>query len=195
LNGLVERLLLFDLARNVVTDQELGEDELRNAYYDQIMDFTKFRAAHILVATRREAALIRRVLTVDNFARNAMHFSTDQTTAESGGDLGTAVASTVDPALAEAALAIRPGEISQPVQTRFGWHLILLFSRQTVSFERARARLKAGLAPLAFQRWLRDRMDAAEIEVNPRYGRFDAFAGTVFPIRSTATNAAPPPGP
>ncbi|HLB62451.1 MAG TPA: peptidylprolyl isomerase [Actinomycetota bacterium] len=194
LRGLVERLLMFDVAQRDVADQELGEGELRTAYYDQIMDFTKFHAAHIVVRTRHEAALISRDLTIDNFARNAAHFSIDPASADAGGDLGTVVASTVDPVFVEVALALRPGEISEPVRTRLGWHLIRLFSRQTISFERARERLRAALVPLTFDQWLRDRMDAVEIHVSPRYGRFDAFAGAVLPIRSTATEAVPLPG-
>jgi len=59
-----------------------------------------------------------------DFAELATELSEDRGSAVNGGDLGTFGRGRMVPAFEEAAFALAAGEISQPVQTRFGWHLI-----------------------------------------------------------------------
>ena len=94
------------------------------------------------------------------------------------------------------ALALKPGEISAPVQTQFGWHVILLVSVDVQPFADVEAQLRSQQATQVYADWFRATIASADIEVNPRIGRFDAATGEVLPIRSTATglptSAAPP---
>ena len=58
---------------------------------------------------------------------------------ELGGSLGSAVASTYVPEFAAAATALEPGEISQPVKTEFGWHVIRLVDEAGHTVRRGRS--------------------------------------------------------
>ncbi|MBT6146690.1 MAG: hypothetical protein HOH74_14725 [Gemmatimonadetes bacterium] len=59
-----------------------------------------------------------------DFAQMAAAVSEDETSAPNGGDLGTFGRGAMVPAFEEVAFSLSPGTVSQPVQTRFGWHLI-----------------------------------------------------------------------
>ena len=98
------------------------------------------RAAHILVkiengdrdAALRKAQKIRaEAVAGADFADLAKEYSADTLTADKGGELGFFAAKAMDPAFAAAAFALKnPGDISQPVLTKFGYHIIRLEDRQ-----------------------------------------------------------------
>jgi hypothetical protein len=193
LRDLARRLLLFDAVRRAVVREVVTDEELRRDYEDQQVRFTTLHAAHILVATRKEAEQIRARITPANFARMARHFSTDRASARNGGDLGEVPANQFDPDFVAAALALQPGEISQPVRTSFGWHIIRLVSSHVRPFEEVREQLLGERADVAFSDWVRQQLARTTVSLNPRYGVFDVETGVVLPIRSTST-ASPAAG-
>jgi len=116
----------------------------------------KVRAAHILVLIKdgnRDAALARateiraKAVAGADFAALAREFSEDPTAARNGGELGFFEAKAMDPAFASAAFAMtRKGEISAPVLSKFGYHIILFEDRQPAgvrSFEEVKPELMA----------------------------------------------------
>ena len=60
------------------------------------------------------------------FAAAARKYSEDTPSAGKGGDLGYAVPDRYDPAFAQAMVALKPGQMSPPIKSSFGWHLIYL---------------------------------------------------------------------
>jgi parvulin-like peptidyl-prolyl isomerase len=82
------------------------------------------QARHILVATRAEADRLRAQATDANFAALARQHSIDPGTKAQGGDLGTIVAGGFIPEFVAAVNRLKLREISQPVKTQFGYHLI-----------------------------------------------------------------------
>ncbi len=85
---------------------------------------TKIRARHILVKTREDALdIIERLKSGADFASLAKNFSIGPSSKQ-GGDLGYFERGTMVKPFADAAFALKPGEYSGPVQTRFGWHVI-----------------------------------------------------------------------
>lgn len=84
------------------------------------------QAAHLLVPTKEEAeaAQQRIVDGGEEFATVAGEVSTDSASAANGGELGWFVREEMVPPFADAAFALKPGEISEPVQSEFGWHVI-----------------------------------------------------------------------
>jgi peptidyl-prolyl cis-trans isomerase SurA len=138
------------------------------------------RARHILVKTneivseedarRRLITLRDRILTGADFAELARLGSEDGTAAR-GGDLGWVYPGDTVPEFERAMNALQPGEISPPVRTPFGFHLIRVEERRAadVSAERQRQQARQALrerkAEEAYQEWLRQLRDRTYVEL------------------------------
>lgn len=192
------RILTIRAVRTAIAEERIGEDELRSQYEERLAEFTTVEANHILVATEAEARAVYRQVkdaTRSAFAAVAKEESTEPGADQSGGDLGTMPAGDFVPEFAVAVAALEPGEVSRPVQTQFGWHVIYLADKQVTSFEDAKAGLVEPLADQEFRVWLEERANELGVEVNPRYGRFSASTFSVQPARSTdPSDAAVPEG-
>lgn len=143
--------------------------------------YTQQRARHILVRTSpkldTEAAVARlsgiRKRIVEgqsSFAQEARLHSEDGS-ARQGGDLGWAAPGQFVPEFEKALLALQPGEISQPVVSRFGVHLIQLIERREVELteaqkrEAARSVLREQRFEETYEEWARELRAAAWVEV------------------------------
>ena len=105
-------------------------------------------ARHILVATQGEAeTVIKRLEKGEGFAALAGELSLGPS-ASRGGNLGYFLAEEMVQAFSDAAFALQPGELSGPVETEFGWHVIRLEDRRVVpppSFEDLSEQIRAFL--------------------------------------------------
>ncbi|MEC7092020.1 MAG: peptidylprolyl isomerase [Pseudomonadota bacterium] len=106
------------------------------------------QAHHILVATQGEAeTVIKRLEKGEGFAALAGELSLGPS-ASRGGNLGYFLAEEMVQAFSDAAFALQPGELSAPVETEFGWHVIRLEDRRVVpppSFEDLSEQIRAFL--------------------------------------------------
>jgi PPIC-type peptidyl-prolyl cis-trans isomerase-like protein len=193
------RILTLRAVRTAVAEDRVGTSELRAQYEQRALEFTIVQVNHILVETKAEAeSVYRRVqdATAAEFVELARAVSTEPGATESGGELGSAPATQYVPEFANAAVALEPGEISRPVRTQFGWHVIYLVDKKVTPFAEAKAGLVEPLADREFQDWLKDRADQLGVEVNPRFGRFAPDTFSVEPARSTDSDgdaASPSP--
>lgn len=122
---------LRDVAAGAVTDATL------QATYDaRFKDMTaeiEYHAAHILVETEERAAELKAEIDKGgDFAELARANSSDGAAA-SGGDLGWFGRGMMVKPFEDAVVAMKPGEVSSPVQTQFGWHLIKLSETRTAT--------------------------------------------------------------
>jgi hypothetical protein len=200
--ALAARVLLVDAVQRAVAEERLDEQTLRATYDEEVGSFTTVEVAHILVSDRTKAERIAAEVTPKTFERTARRESIDPGSAPRGGSLGSFTESgfvaQFDPDFVQAALALRPGEISGPVRTQFGWHVIRLVRRDVEPFEDVVDQLRAREAGTVFQEWLVEQLGSTDIEVNPRFGRLDERTGVVLPVRSTEdepTGASSPTGP
>jgi len=193
LDQLARRLLLFNVVQDDVVAQQLDDAALRTAYQNEIKTFTTVEVAHILVKDQADAERIAAEVTPENFAKIAERESIDTGTAVNGGSLGSFTQAGFEsqfiPEFVQAALALQPGQISAPVQSQFGWHVIYLVRKDVAPFETVRDQLVAEQSPTVFDTWFREQADATTIDVNPRFGRYDEKTLAVVPVRSTATGS------
>lgn len=105
----------------------------------------------------------------ENFEEVAKLYSED-TSASSGGDLGWLSPGDTVPDFERAMNALLPGQISDPVRSQFGWHLIQVLERrsQDISLDRrrqtARQAIRSRKADVVVQEWLRQLRDQAYVE-------------------------------
>ena len=192
LTDIVGRILLFNDVQTAVATSRVDDAQLRQLYQEQRLQFTQIHAKHILVKTRAQALRIEHEVTAQNFGRLAEENSIDPGSASNGGDLGPLQASSLNPTFVQAALKLQPGEISEPIHTGFGWHIIQLVSVDVRPFDQVRDQLAGPLRASAFTDWLQEQLGSRRITVNPKYGRFDLSTGNVEPIRSTASGSPTP---
>lgn len=121
--------------------------------YDQQISGTKpeeeLRARHILLESEEKAKeVFEKIAHGEDFSRMAKEFSKDSGSKEEGGDLGYFSRGQMVPQFEEAAFKLKKGDISMPVQTQFGWHLIRLEDRRTRGappFDTVKDRLMASM--------------------------------------------------
>lgn len=75
-------------------------------------------------SVRKKAEQVRAQVTPQNFAEMVTKYSTDPTAAQNKGSLGVFGKGTMITAFYDAARALKPGEISQPIETQYGFHII-----------------------------------------------------------------------
>jgi peptidyl-prolyl cis-trans isomerase SurA len=142
---------------------------------------TQTRARHILVRTsevvsesearRRLADLRERIVNGADFAELAKAHSDDAGTTARGGELDWIYPGDTVPDFERAMQELKPGDISQPVKTPFGYHLIQVLDRRAsdVSQERRRLEVRKTLRERksddAYQEWLRQLRDQAYVEL------------------------------
>jgi PPIC-type PPIASE domain len=191
---LAARLLLVGAVQEAIVAERLNDETLRQAYEDQLETFTNVEVAHILVKDEADAERIAGEVTPRTFAATAKKESIDPGSASNGGSLGSMSESDFegrfDPDFVKAALALQPGEISDPVRTQSGWHVIYLVTEDVAAFDDVREQLAASQGGSVFDDWFAEQLDTIEVDVNPRFGRFDPMTGQVLPVRSTAEESA-----
>jgi len=162
-------------------------------------------ASHILVDTQDLAISLRAQLNDPNvsFEQLAVENSTDTSTAPNGGDLGWFNRGTMVAPFEDAAFSLPQGQLSEPIQSEFGWHIIKVYERDDdraftdAQYDAAKTRAVDG--------WLAERTAGAMIEsdidptptIAPGSQQFEAPPDAPTPPAPTATTppvASPAPG-
>jgi peptidyl-prolyl cis-trans isomerase SurA len=152
--------------------------ELRGAGAPLLVEQAHVR--HILVRTndlvsedeakRKLLGLRERIVNGVNFAELA-RLNSDDGSASRGGDLGWIYPGDTVPEFERAFAELKPMEVSSPVKTPFGWHLIQVLERRTADMSSERKRIEARKVILdrkgdeAYQEWLRQLRDRAYVEM------------------------------
>ncbi|TMW71010.1 peptidylprolyl isomerase [Alteribacter natronophilus] len=101
---------------------EVTDEEIEARYADMN---TEVEASHILVDDSDTAEEVKTLLDEGaDFSELAAEYSTDPSNSDSGGDLGFFATGMMVPEFEEAAFSMDPGDISDPVATQFGYHII-----------------------------------------------------------------------
>ena len=149
---------------------------------DATLNVTQTRARHILIKTNEltsESDARNRLLQLKERIDNGVKFDelarlhSEDASASRGGDLGWVNPGDTVPEFEKAMGALKPGEVSAPIQSPFGWHLIQVQERrnQDVTQERqkllARQAIRERKSEEAFEDWVRQIRDSAYVELRP----------------------------
>lgn len=118
------------LQEKALKDVEVTDEEIEK-YYNQASQ--ELNARHILVEDEETAKEIKAKLDAgEDFAELAKEFSTDPGSGAQGGDLGWFTVGTMVPEFNDAAYALEVDEISEPVQSEHGFHIIQVTEKRDV---------------------------------------------------------------
>lgn len=170
----MERLRMRALMEEALeaNQEEVVTDEAARAFYDEqiaaIEPAEEVTARHILVETREEAdAALERLEAGESFEALADELTIDPSGKGSGGSLGTFQRGRMVAPFEEAAFALEPGEVSDPVETQFGFHVIRTDEKGTVSpppFEAVEPQIRDALTRQSQADYVQRLKDAATIE-------------------------------
>jgi peptidyl-prolyl cis-trans isomerase C len=153
------------VAMEEITDEELQAEY--DATYAAVEPVQEFNASHILVETEEEAqGLIDALAEGADFAELAAESSIGPS-GPNGGQLGWFTAGMMVPEFENAVFELEAGEVSVPVQTQFGWHVILLNDireQAPPALEQVRAELIEGLRRARVDSRIEELVAEAEID-------------------------------
>ena len=163
---------------NTFTSSPVDDADLQAAYdarFADIVPEAEYNASHILVETEEEAIEIKTMIDDGaDFAETAVEKSTGPS-GPSGGDLGWFGLGMMVPAFEEAVLMLDAGEVSAPVQTQFGWHIVKLNeTRETPlpTLDDLRVELTTGIQQQGLDALITTLTETADITL-PEEGQFD----------------------
>jgi parvulin-like peptidyl-prolyl isomerase len=188
-NQVTEELLLR------VAHQRLLETQVREALSGEVAEPTQeeidgviaeaeanYCASHILVATEDEAIAVKdRLDAGENFAALATELSTDTGSGAAGGDLGCAPSANYVTEFADALTAAEVGVPTDPVESEFGFHIILVREDEIPEEADVIEQIKDSAVATATNEWFFEQIEAAEVTVDEKYGTWDSSQPQVVP--------------
>ncbi|EAR63885.1 post-translocation molecular chaperone [Bacillus sp. NRRL B-14911] len=182
-SGVTEAGIAEDIEKYLKTEKllepriDLKEDEIK-AYFeenkDQFAQQEQVKASHILVEDEATAKEVKSKLDKgEEFADLAKEYSTDASNAESGGELGYFGKGEMEAAFEEAAFELKANEISGPVKTDYGYHIIKVEDKKEAkeavyedSKEAAKKALFDERMQTEYYNWLEEKKEEYKIEKN-----------------------------
>ncbi|MPZ72287.1 MAG: hypothetical protein GEU74_03515 [Nitriliruptorales bacterium] len=198
-----QRVLQNKIAAEVAKDVEVSDEQVADFYEEnaEARFGPKATARHILVEQERKAGQIMADLRDGaDFAKLAEKESTDTGSAQQGGELPEFGRGQMVGPFEDAVFKAEEGDLVGPVETEFGYHVIEVLSLSEgqelddVSDE-IRAELTETQEGEVLQKSLGERSKEAEVDVNPRFGTWNAEAQQVEPVEPLGdTSEAPGAG-
>ncbi len=151
--------------------EAVTEAQAKAAYDEQIKTIKpeeEIRVRHILLKTEQEAKdIVKQLKAGANFV-DLVKKSSDGPSAATGGDLGFFARGQMVKPFEDVAFALKPGEVSEPVQTEFGWHVIKMEERRNrpiPSFDEVKEQLMSSLVQNQLKTVVQGLRSTAKIEV------------------------------
>jgi peptidyl-prolyl cis-trans isomerase C len=170
---LIMQGFMEEKSKALVTD-----DKVKESYAKKLADSKgqeELKARHILLDTEEAAKKLSDSLKKGgDFEKLAMEKSTDKGTGEKGGELGWFSKDKMVAEFYDAAFKLKKGEVSAPVKTSFGWHIIKLEDRRPVeieSFEKSKKAIETELGVLAAQTYVENLLKAASVKYFDENGK------------------------
>lgn len=118
-------LLINKLIDSWTKDVKISDEDIKKYYESNKSQFEVVKASHILVADEKTAnEIYNKLMQGADFAQMAKQYSIDTSTKDKGGELGEFPRGTMVQEFDNAVFNLKAGEISKPVKTQFGYHII-----------------------------------------------------------------------
>ena len=159
----------------VGADVVVTDEEMKTYFNENKASFDapeQVNASHILVADEQTAKDVKAKLTAGgDFAALAKEYSTDESNKDNGGNLGFFSRGDMVAEFENAAFSSKIGDISEPVKTEFGYHIIKVIEKKeakAATYEDSKAKIKdilmAEKLPTAFDTWMQAKLSEYKIE-------------------------------
>ena len=165
------RRALRDLYFEKRVRDAVSTDDARKIYDEQVAKVkpeTEIRARHILVKTEADARdVVERLSRGDKFPELAKELSIGPSKVQ-GGDLGYFTKGQMVKEFEEAAFALDKDQVSEPIKTQFGWHVIRLEDKREKkppSFDDVKERISAALVQQKAQQVMQELRGKAKVEI------------------------------
>ena len=189
-----------EIGKNV----KLDEADVRKYYEAHKAEFEQVRARHILIRVQGSPAAVRpgqkdlteaealakaqdlrkRIQAGEDFAQLARQESDDTGSGANGGDLGFFRHGQMVPSFEQAAFALQPGDLSEPVKSPFGYHLIKVEAKESKSFEEVRPELERRMRPEQAQKTLEELQKKTPVVLDPDSSASPRSRGRACPARA-----------
>jgi peptidyl-prolyl cis-trans isomerase C len=198
-----DNMLASAMFQNLQQTTAVSDAEIQ-AYYDaHKADYEVLTARHILIrvkgapmpapagkpelsddeARAKAEAIRKRIVGGEDFAKIAQTESDDISSGEKGGDLGEFKRNMMVPPFEKAAFALKPGDISDPVLTPFGYHIIQVQTHTFKSLAEMKPEILAQLKPTEARKAVTELTDKAKYDISDSYfGPAPAAAPPVPPV-------------
>jgi len=171
---LIAKLMEVEVKKSAVTEDKIKE--FYQIHKDDFVTPLKLRASHIMVDTEAEAnEVLQKLKEGGDFAQLAKQYSKDPSK-DRGGDIGYFIKGQLMPELEEICFKLQPGQISDIIKTKFGYHIIKLTDRiepRTVEISEVRDAIEKELKDMAQQRTLNDLVknlrSKAHVKINEKF--------------------------
>ncbi|ABV75168.1 protein export protein prsA precursor [Rickettsia akari str. Hartford] len=169
-NQLAQQELLANYIKSNITDK-MFDDEY-NKYVGNLKGKEQIKVAHILVKSQKEANDIKTKLSKGgNFTKLAEELSLDKASASNGGVIGYIILNQpgqLVPEFENKAFALKVNEVSIPVKTTFGWHIIKVLEKKPVPIptkEEAKVTIDNILAAEVLKKYISDLESKADLKI------------------------------
>ncbi|WP_160644952.1 stalk domain-containing protein [Chengkuizengella marina] len=175
---IVEDMIPFQLQIEKLFESkiEITDEEIATYYEANLSTYTEeeqVKASHILVETKEEAeSILQQINDGTDFSELAIEHSIDPGSGSNGGDLGFFGRGVMVPEFEEAAFNLSTGEISEIVQSNFGFHIIKVTDKKeekTPTLEEKQEEIKEELSKVKtreqYQLWIEEVKTESEIEI------------------------------
>lgn len=143
---------------------KVTDDEVKKYYDSNKDDFFKAKASHILVDDLKRANEIKKEIDKGgDFAEFAKKESKDTASAKNGGDLGEFTNGQMVASFNDAIKKIKEGEISDPIKTDYGFHIIKLTEKKPRTFDEVKEEIKSQLTQEKYEKEIKEVIDKAKI--------------------------------
>jgi parvulin-like peptidyl-prolyl isomerase len=195
----LEEKLRGEVTAEVAAETEPSDKEVAQYYRSNRDSYHQTKVQHILVKDMAEARELATELEASSpdalgamFAELAGKHSTDTSNADKGGALGWVSPGELVPQFEAAMGELDIGEVSAPVRSDFGIHVILVTGRREQSLEDVSDEISQQIKEMsvaqAWSEWLQNAYKQADIDVNRRYGKLDPATGQI--VSASAEDAA-----